>query len=457
VTMATHSRRRSVRSALVVPIAVAVATACGGGGDDPDERFGEQVTPAVEVVQARYDALPLRERLTGSVQASGQVAIYAQTSGPIMEVFAENGQVVEAGQPLVAINARTSRSQLAQAEAELASAEAERRSAAANLAELESQLARTELLAQDSLVSQEQLETQRVQVEAARAAAAQAEASVSSARATIDEREEAVGRTLVRAPISGVVGQRAAEVGMITDGQAPLFLIGRLDRMRVEVPIAQDLIGRVTVGQRAEIRSDTDPNLIIPAQVSRISPFLAPGSFSAEAEIDVQEPRGRLAPGMFVAVDVYYGESDSTTVVPTSALYDHPDTGTRGVYVAEPQASASLSGSVSNGIGALSPPSPTRFVPVDVIAEGRQMVGVTNVRADEWVVVIGQHLLAQATSETGAEARLRPSSWERIVRLQERQGIDLLREVMEQHRRLTTPAELPPTSALPRDADPRGS
>jgi RND family efflux transporter MFP subunit len=413
---------------------VVLAAAACGGSEEGDRRNRDESTPAVEVVQARLDALPLRERLTGTVQAGGQVAIYPQVSGAITEVFADDGDVVKAGDPLVRIESRSPRSQLAQAQAELAAARAEARAAAATQTELESQFRRTQLLAEDSRVAQETVELERAQIESARAAVQQAEARAASAEAAIAERAEEVGRTVVRAPIDGVVGQRAAEVGMIADGQAPLFTIGQLERMRVEVPIAQDLIGRIRPGQRVEISTEAYASELIPAEISRVSPFLAQGSFSAEAEIDVENPAGRLVPGMFVTVDVFYGESDSATVVPSSAIYSDPTTGRPGVFVATAPDTGGVMRVAANGTGALTDPRPTRFVPVRIVAEGRQTVGIAGVRPDQWVVVIGQNLLTEETEEDPV-ARLRPASWERIIALQERLGTDLLSDVMEEHDR----------------------
>lgn len=422
--------RRRTSLAAASALAAVLVSGCGGEDASGEEARGRgsSTVPAVEVVKSRLDALPLRERLTGTVQASGQVAIYPEVSGRIVEVLVSDGESVEEGQPLVRIEGTSARSQLDQAEGSLGAARAEARAAEADLAELESQFERTRLLAADSLVAQETLETQRAQVESARAALEQAQAQVRSAEAAIQERNQAVGRTVVRAPIGGVVGRRRAEVGMIADGQTALFTIGRLDEMRVEVPVAQDLLGRIQAGQRAEIHTEARPGAPVAARVSRLSPFLTEGSFSAEAEIDVPDPRGRLVAGMFVTVDVFYGESDSTTVVPTSALYEDVTQGRTGVFV------ATMPEDHDPGSGALSQPACTRFVPVEVVAEGPQTVGIRGVEPGAWVVVVGQALLAEETSETPT-ARLRTTTWDRIVGLQQRQGRDLLREIMEEHAR----------------------
>jgi RND family efflux transporter MFP subunit len=427
---------------LVLLALLPLAAGCGGGEaeghENADGSGAETVVRTVEAVRARRGGLPLRERMTGTVRATGQVAIYPQVSGPIVEVLAEDGDQVERGDPLVRIRPRISQSQLEQARANLEVAQAELQQAAANLQEMEARFQRTLLLAGDSLVSAEAVETQRAQLEAARAARAQARAQVRQAEATIAERREALEQTVVRAPISGRVGQRNAEVGMQVDGQTALFTIGSLDHMRIEVPVTQEMLGRLREGEPVEIHAESLPDTVITAQISRISPFLEEGSFSAEAEIDVSNEGGTLLPGMFVTVDVYYGESEQATLVPKSALYENPVTGQPGVFVA-PSLGLEiqpLPASGPDGTGPFTPPTPLRFRTVEVVAEGQQIVGLEGVESGDWVVVVGQHLLSGAEGEGPVTARIRPVTWERIVGLQQLQREDLLRQFMEKQQRL---------------------
>ena len=412
---------------------------CGLGAQEDGENpeAADATTPAVEVVQAMHGALPLRERLTGTVRATGQVAIYPQVTGPIIDVMARNGDHVERGEPLVRIRQQIPQSQLRQAVANLEVARADVQSAEATLEEWEARFSRTRELAEEGLVSDEVVESQRAQRNAARAGHAQAVAQVEQAEAAVAERHEGLEQTIVRAPITGRVGQRNAEVGMQVDGQTPLFIIGSLDRMRVEVPVTQEMLAWLEDGQRVEIRSESMPDTVIEAEVSRFSPFLAEGSFSAEAEIDVANMGGTLLPGMFVTVDVYYGESEQATLVPTSALYEYQGRG-MGVFVA-PSLGMEIAPSPppgGSGVGALTPPTPTRFQPVEVVAEGADVIGLQGVEPGAWVVVVGQHLLSGQVGEDGPAARVRPVTWERVVGLQQLQRQDLLEQFMEKQQRL---------------------
>ncbi|MEZ5285039.1 MAG: efflux RND transporter periplasmic adaptor subunit [Vicinamibacterales bacterium] len=316
--------------ALVVAAAM-TAAACGGRATDetdPGQRAEDVPIPAVEAVRAREGTLPLVERLTGTARASGEVAIFPEASGRIVEVLADNGASVTRGQPLVRIRTAESEPQLEQARSELGVAEAEVQETEAVLADLRRQLVRTTTLAERGLVSRQEVDTRQSQVDAAEASVARAQAQVEAARALIAERSAVQRQNVVRAPIAGRIGQRNAEVGMLVDAQTQLFIVGQLDRMRIEVPAAQDVLAHLRPGQRAEIITRAGEAPIV-AQVSRISPFLSAGAFSGEVEIDVPNDGG-LVPGMFVTVDVFYGESASVTLVPTSAVYENPATGKSG-------------------------------------------------------------------------------------------------------------------------------
>lgn len=430
--------RAFAQSAAAV-IAAATLAACS----EAESRTANEIpTPVVEAIEARYGALPLRERLTGTVRAAGQVSIYPEASGPVVEVLAENGDRVRAGDPLVRIRSEVPRTELQQSEADVASAVAARERARTTVADLERRYERSERLAAEDFISQEEFETLRTQLSSARATLAQAEAQVDRAEASVGASNESVRQTVVRAPIDGTVGRRNAEVGMFVAGSTPLFTIGRLEEVEVDVPITQDMLARIRPGQTAEIRSASLGDSVVRAEVSRVSPFIEPGSFSAEIQIDVDNANGALLPGMFVTVEVLYGESEQATLVPKSAIWEDPATGATGIVTAP---SIGLEVPITRPeVGAdqpppETPPTPMEFRRIEVLAEGRHVVGVTGIDPGDWVVVVGQHLVtgrAGTSTEGPPQARVRPISWDRLLELQGLQREDLLRQFMDKQQRI---------------------
>jgi len=433
-------RFRATAPAILTAALTLALAGCGSGGSSDSGADGRQgargaspetgaTLPAVEVVRSRTGRLPRRERFTGTVRAGNQVTIYPEVTGPVVEVRAENGDRVEEGDTLVLIRSETSRSQLRQARANLAATRAELESAEATMQELESRYERAKALAEEAVISQQDLEASRADAAAARAEYRRLEAQVEAARATIEERAEAVSQSVVRAPVEGVVGRRNAYVGQRVDGQTYLYTIGRLEDMRVEVSVPQELLSELRTGQEVEIQSGSLADTVVRAEISRISPFLEEGTFSGEVEIDVQNHRGLFMPGMFVTVDVLYGETSGVTLVPKSALYDHPVTGARGVYVVT-SGHDDIHLASSDSVGRLSGPVDVRFVETPSPKDGRQVVGVEDVTAGEWVVVVGQHLLADRPDQRAIRSRIRPVSWDWLLDLQRLQREDLVRQFM---------------------------
>jgi RND family efflux transporter MFP subunit len=423
----------------LLALAAVLTTGCQSQSSASDSRRGNDAAQvaAVEVVEVREGALPLTERLTGTVRAAGEVGIFPEVSAPVAAVYVDNGDDVRQGDPLVRLRPTGAQSQLRQAQSGLNSARADVEQARATLREADTQLTRVQMLAERELISRVDLDAQRTRAETARAALARAEAQVALAEATVAERTEVRDQTTVRAPISGRIGQRNAEVGMRVDPQTPLFVIGRLQNMRVEVPVTQEILAGIRAGQPVEIRPGGKEAAPIRAHVSRISPFLQQASLSAEVEIDVPNDGGRLVPGMFVTVDVAYGESERAAIVPASAVHNHPVTGERGVYVSSVEPAAVNASTADEEGGGLSPePVSLAFRAVEIVAEGSQTTGIEGVEPGEWVVVVGQHLLSAQTGGSVPQARIRVIEWDRIIGLQELQRQDVLRQFMERQQRL---------------------
>jgi hypothetical protein len=204
----------------------------------------------------------------------------------------------------------------------------------------------------------------------------------------------------------------------------------------VEVPITEQMLAYVKEGQPVRITAPALGQTPLEATLSRISPFLAPGSFSTVGEIDLGNDQGRLRPGMFVAVDILHGESERATLVPASALWEEPASGVRGLFVVEDAPAGKA--------GAAEPEARVSWRPVEVAAQGRATVGVRGVPEGAWVVTVGQHLLS---SRNAPKVRVRRVDWQRVLTLQSLQQEDLLAGYLaKQERMARTLGARPPRS-----------
>lgn len=429
--MSAHPQK--ISSLLFVIIALLITSCTGSPDQDTSGQSARQnsVIPAVEAVQARYGSLPLVERFSGNVRSENQVPLYPQINATVEEVFAENGQYVEKGQKLIQLDDEQFLQQLAQAEAGLKINKARLKQAEARLSELTSQYNRVKQLADKELSSDLEIEQLEAQLISAEADVELAEAQVDQSRSLVKEREEAVSRTTITAPISGTLGQRNAQVGMQVSPNTQLFMIGDLSRLRVEIVLTEQMLNRISIGQTAHILvEDYQGNdQVIEASLSRISPFLNEVTRSTEAEIDVQNSNGWLKPGMFVPVDIHFGESEQATLIPISAIYTDPTSGEEGVFIASSLGSEiqPVKSEDEQTPQAMTEPTKVSFTPVNVIARGRMEVGVGGLESGKWVVTIGQDLLSDGRDE----ARIRTVTWDKVMGLQLLQREDLLKEALQ--------------------------
>lgn len=406
---------------------------CSGDSDRARGNGSDALIPAVEAVQARYGSLPLTERLSGRVKAKNQVEIYPRVSTTIEKVYANDGDVVEKGAPLVQLRDKEFSERLKQAEAAYRISQAQRKQAEVKSDKAQSEYRRMKALADKQLASDAQLESMQTEAVSAEADVELARAREAQANATMEEEQEALSQTIIRAPVAGSVGNRNAEIGMLVNSNTRLFTVGQLDSVRVEVILTDRMLNYLEPGQPVDIYFENSPASGVRTSLTRISPFLHPVTHSTDAEIDMANPDGKMKSGMFVMVDIYYGESEKATLVPLSALYENPGTGATGLYVnADSLQVDPVESKNGEQTATLTDPKAFSFISVDILAKGRMEAAVRGIEPGNWVVTIGQDLLGSSSGS----ARVRPVDWKWVEHLQSMQREDLLREVMERQQAL---------------------
>ncbi len=381
--------------------------------------------PTVEAIQVITGNLPLEETLTGSVRARNQTDIYPQISAPIVQVLANNGDTVREGDVLLRLRDVEARERLRQAEAGYEIARAQVRQAEADLNRRKIALERVQQLRDRDLETQAELDNIEAEVESAEATLDLNIARRNQARSVIDERQNELENTVIRAPVDGVLGLRNAEVGQQVSTSTRLYQIGDPETIKIEMVLTEAMTGYIFPGQTAVISSSVTGKTM-ESTITRISPFLNPVTHTTTAEVEVTNPDRFLRPGMFVTVTVRYGESEQAILVPNNALFYHPNFGEMGVFVAD-NIGRELSFEGEDPPRELTGPTPIRFVPVQVVARGRMISGIAGIPNDTWVVTLGHNLLLRGEEQ----ANVRPVDWDHILNLQQMQSRDLFDMIQE--------------------------
>lgn len=393
--------------------------------------------PAVEAVRAVTGTLPLEERVTGRVIARNQTEIYPEAGGLIAEIYVQNGDVVQKGDPLLRLRDAEFQERYQQAVSGLEIAKAQTQQARANLELVQSQLNRTESLVARNLENTVNLETARSQLSIAQADLDLRLAQENQARSLVEERLLQVQNATIRAPIDGTVGQRNAEVGQLASASTRLFVIGELSEMRIELLLSDRMLEYIDEGVPVNIFSTSWGDKMLQSSISRISPFLDTTTLRTQAFVELGNDQNLLRSGMFVTVDILYGQSARSVLVPNSALYRHPRTGIEGVYVVSASAAEGDATGASpqrdEGEGIVAPPQPVNFMPVQVTATGRMASAVTGINEGDLVVTVGQNLLQGGA--TSVKPRVLP--WDSMMNLQELQSEDMFEIIDENRAKIT--------------------
>jgi membrane fusion protein (multidrug efflux system) len=207
-----------------------------------------------------------------------------------------------------------------QAEAELASTQAQLQTSVAGTHAAKGQVQETQASGQTVTVQQDQQKQSQAQV-------GQAASALALAR-------QQLTYTVIKAPVSGYVGQLTAQVGQKVQGGQPLLSVVPLqtDEVYVEANFKETALGRLQIGEEAEIEVDAYPGEKFPARVAGISPatgssyaLLPPDNATGNFNKVVQwvpirlvfdaaaDPQHKLRPGLSVTVTVDTTSSPQAT------------------------------------------------------------------------------------------------------------------------------------------------
>ena len=308
----------------------AAAVAAAGGFYFLNTREGEIQYKTVPVVRS-----DLRSTIqaTGTLNPVETVDVGTQISGTIKELYFDYNSRVKQGQLIAIMDSASQSAEVAQAQATVASAQADVLNAQAALDVAAKDLARTRELAKRDLIAKADVDADTSTWLKAKANLAAAEAKVAQYRATLEKSRINLNYTRIYSPVDGVVVAKNVEEGQTVAAsyQTPSIAeIARdLTQMQVEVNVDEADIGGVHEGQPATFNVDTYPTLNFEGKVTqvRLSPETTDNVVTYTVIVKVQNPDGKLLPGMTANVSLILENRDDVLVVPNSAFRFKPSNG----------------------------------------------------------------------------------------------------------------------------------
>jgi len=194
---------------------------------------------------------------TDDAYTAAEVAqVASETEGSVMQINVVDSQNVRRGDILVNIDDTDAKLALRQSQADLARAQAQVIAAISDVERTGIDLKRREALVSSGSVSGDELTNARNRASGARASLDAARAQVALARARVDKSEVDLGRTVIRAPIDGVIARRQVQLGQRVQPSMPLLSVVPIDKVYVNANFKEVQLAKVRAGQRVELTSD---------------------------------------------------------------------------------------------------------------------------------------------------------------------------------------------------------
>ncbi len=147
----------------------------------------------------------------------------------------------------------------------------------------------------------------------------QAQAQLAQAKAQVKLVEKQLENTVIKAPRSGKILERKAKIGDITSNSEELFKIVENGNLELLLKLPETQVTQIKIGQKVEIKSDSDTSLKLAGEVREIVPQV--NENSRQATIKVSLPSvANIKPGMFLRGAIVTQTNDGLTIPIKSVL-----------------------------------------------------------------------------------------------------------------------------------------
>jgi membrane fusion protein (multidrug efflux system) len=366
-------------SAGVLGLVLVFGAGCAGGPESDADKTASEDNSKEEKREEQPvpvdTALAVRQGITASysgtapLEAKGEAQVVAKTSGVLLQLLAEEGDRVEAGQLLARIDPERPRLELQRNEAMLRKLEAEYR--------------RAQELFDRKLLAAEAHERLRFDLDTQRALHEMAKLELSY--------------TSIVAPFDGVVAQRMAKEGNLIQVNQAMFKVVDTSRLEAVLNVPERELATLKAGQPVALRVDAAPGVSFDGSIDRVSPVVDAASGTFRVVAAFSDASGVLKPGMFGRVEVVYDERAEALTVPREALIEGE--GVPAVFVVRegravrtPIEVGHLSGSLAEVRGGLQEGDRVVTTGKVTLRDGAllQLIGVPNAAVDVNAVAQGK-------------------------------------------------------------------
>lgn len=277
------------------------------GDNQPQSTSKAPVKVTAQIASAQLADYPLTHSFSGNLEADKRSNLSTRIMGQISAIHVKNGDKVKQGQLLIQIR----NNDLLAKQAQL---KANKKEASTAFESAEKDLKRYEALHATNSASNKELEDMQTRFRMAKA-------RVDAISQMEKELEENLRYSSIRAPYSGVITNRFAEVGDLANPGMPLLSIENASQWKVIARIPEADISKINLNDSVQVNFKA-VNRTFKGQIIEINPSTSHAGNQYEAKVLVYIPdncNARLYSGMYANVLFEYGTQERI-LIPQSAL-----------------------------------------------------------------------------------------------------------------------------------------
>ena len=307
-------------------------TGCGHGNTE-NEANAAPPAPQVVVATVRRETVPISDDYEGTLGSIDSVEVRARVVGTLDSAPFKEGELVQKGDLIFRIQQNEYVAALQVAQAQLAQARGNLFARQAALTRANITVARNRPLAADKAIPQKELDNAIQNAEIAKGDVLVARAQVASAQATVDNANINLGYTVIRAPLTGLIGFRTYDVGNVVGGPGNQVLdtIDAIDPIKATFALDEPTYLALARGRgNPDVQSLRDQELRIilandrtypyTGRIYTVNPTVDPKTGTIKVEARFPNPEGLLRPGGFVRVRVTIERRSNALLVPQTAI-----------------------------------------------------------------------------------------------------------------------------------------
>ena len=246
----------------------------------------------VETASVALETLQEDVNAVGSLRSNESVVVRPEISGRISAIQFTEGARVSKGAVLVLLDSSTQAAEVQQARA--------------NLALAQTNFDRTQELQKSKFVSAN--------------AGDQALNGLKVAEANLALSEARLAKTQIVAPFNATIGLRQVSVGdYVKEGQ-DLVTLEDMSALKLDFRLPESYFGKLRLGQQVELKIDAFSGQTFKATLMAIDPLIDQAGRSLSLRAKLDNPEGKLRPGMFANVRLILSERARAMTIPEEAL-----------------------------------------------------------------------------------------------------------------------------------------